>query len=399
MASEVYDAQTLPVSQTETRYGEMTYLPNDDPIGESLTRFGEWAKGEIDLLSQFLPLGSTVIDVGANIGTHSLAFAALSGAGGRVVAIEPQPAIFALLSDNVTRNGLSQVQVVNAGVGDRIAELSIPEIDYRAHINTGAVTLKGAIGTVAVPMITLDSLDLQRCDLLKIDTEGMEIDVLRGAVELIKRDSPVIYAEVNTVGQAVLLNHYAANLGYDVYLSRVSAFNPTNLKRSDENFFGVAAETSLLCLPKRIGGPRVWQGDLFSILPFSSDDELAMLHLATPRFGDGTTFDRNPEVLKTKLLAEQKAHLDTQSKLDLSAYRNVLLNRQIDDLEAEMRVFQSQNSGTFGHTATEGNEIRTLRAELADERGRHEAFRNMIISSSSWRLTRPLRYLRRLARI
>src|ERR1700759_4504087 len=88
------------------RHGGFMFNRNDAYIGRSLDLYGEWCDFEIQLLSRFINPGDTVVDVGANIGTHTVAFANLVGAGGVVPAFEPQRRLFQMLSGNVALNAL-----------------------------------------------------------------------------------------------------------------------------------------------------------------------------------------------------------------------------------------------------------------------------------------------------
>ena len=72
-----------------TRYGEMIVPAMDTYIGRSLIEYGEWTNGDIALLEQIIRPGMTVVDVGANIGSHTLAFSKAVGKHGRVLALEP----------------------------------------------------------------------------------------------------------------------------------------------------------------------------------------------------------------------------------------------------------------------------------------------------------------------
>jgi len=78
------------VSVVDSRYGSLRVIDTDFIISRSLTLYGEWAQGEIDLLSLFISSGDVVIDAGSFIGTHALAFAAIVGTSGRVLAFEPR---------------------------------------------------------------------------------------------------------------------------------------------------------------------------------------------------------------------------------------------------------------------------------------------------------------------
>lgn len=73
----------------ECRHGKMIYNKNDMYIGRSLDRYGEYSEGEVDLFRQIVHQGDTVLEVGANLGAHTLALALLVGEGGCVHAFEP----------------------------------------------------------------------------------------------------------------------------------------------------------------------------------------------------------------------------------------------------------------------------------------------------------------------
>ena len=82
----------------------------DEFIGKSLRRYGEWAESELELLERYIKPGDVIVDIGANIGTHTVAFAQLVGPRGLVIAFEPQARIFQLLCANVVANDLGNVQ-------------------------------------------------------------------------------------------------------------------------------------------------------------------------------------------------------------------------------------------------------------------------------------------------
>src|SRR5256885_16943119 len=83
--------------QRQCRHGMMLYNINDQFQGRMLDKYGEYSEGEVDSFAQLLKPGMTVVEVGANIGSHTLAFAPLVGSHGRVVAFEPHPGIFPML--------------------------------------------------------------------------------------------------------------------------------------------------------------------------------------------------------------------------------------------------------------------------------------------------------------
>ena len=128
--------------------------------------------------------GDTVVDVGASTGMYTLAFGKRVGPSGKVIAFEPDPRNFEVLRAHVALNGLEgRVEPVRAAVGSAPGTLSF-------STGKGAyshVTAAPGTDVVRVECLTLDrALAGRRVDLLKIDVEGYEEEVLRGAVELLR---------------------------------------------------------------------------------------------------------------------------------------------------------------------------------------------------------------------
>jgi FkbM family methyltransferase len=182
--------------RAETRFGPMFTLQGDAVIGRSLRLYGEFAGEEVDSILAFLRPGDHVLDLGANIGVHSLALAQTVGPTGRVILVEPQHYCFQLLIANVTLNQLSQVHALRAAVGETRGACVVPRIDPTRRHNAGATTVSTTQaqgqGQDVVPMNTVDSPGLAGCDLIKIDTEGFKDRVLAGAQAMLQTFSPVI---------------------------------------------------------------------------------------------------------------------------------------------------------------------------------------------------------------
>jgi FkbM family methyltransferase len=163
-----------------TRHGILCYEEQDPTIGKSLKLYGEWAEEELYLLSFFLHPGAVVVDVGANIGTHALAFSRFVASGGHVIAIEPQECVFNLLACNVLLNDVKHVSCIRALAGQETgmrfspphdcasgtsAAVSFMNIDGARPANTGSALV------LPLQLIKLDDLVFARCDLIKIDVE------------------------------------------------------------------------------------------------------------------------------------------------------------------------------------------------------------------------------------
>jgi len=151
-----------------------------------------------------------VIDVGANIGVTAVLSGLLVNPG-RVIAIEPVPETFGHLQDNVNRSGLPNVDCVMAAAAAEKGEVTLV-----AHTGWNCTAFVGFEGSsdryesyeeYAVQALTLDSIvadqDLHDINFIKIDVEGYELDVLRGAEMTLADSRPIVFLEVN---------HYCLNV-------------------------------------------------------------------------------------------------------------------------------------------------------------------------------------------
>src|SRR5262249_22498904 len=136
-----------------------------------------------------------VVEAGANIGALTLPIAKRVGFGGHIHAFEPQRPIHAMLRVNLALNGLSNVTAHRTGLGAVPGELRLPRVEYARPGNFGAYGLSAEADGEIVPVLTVDGLELSRCDLLKIDVQGMELAVLQGAAATIARCRPMLYVE------------------------------------------------------------------------------------------------------------------------------------------------------------------------------------------------------------
>ena len=260
---------SIPVfPRAETRFGPMFTLQGDAVIGRSLRLYGEFAGDEVDSILAFLRPGDHVLDLGANIGVHSLAFAQTVGPAGRVISVEPQHYCFQLLSANVTLNQLAQVHALRAAVGEVRGACAVPRIDPTTRHNAGATTVSteapaSAQGQDIVPMITVDSLALPRCDLIKIDTEGFEDRVLQGARATLQTHRPVAYAEVHDREKLQRAAALLKPLGYSLTLHHTRFYRTANPQGETAQIFAPnAGGSALIALPPGRSLPEGLPGEL-----------------------------------------------------------------------------------------------------------------------------------------
>jgi FkbM family methyltransferase len=150
---------------------------------------------ELASIARWVPRGGTSLDVGAWYGPWTARLLPLAG---RVVTIEPNPSLAALL-----RASLPRAEIVEAAASDSggSTTLWLPDGGRGAE---GLASVEHKAGTpVQVRTITIDSLGLTGVRFIKIDVEGHEAAALRGAAVTIKRDSPALLVELETRHQAI----------------------------------------------------------------------------------------------------------------------------------------------------------------------------------------------------
>ncbi len=234
------------------RYGQMLYNVHDTYVGRSLDLYGEYSEGEVDLFRQIIQPGSVVIEVGANIGAHTLFLAQHVGRKGVVLAYEPQRILFQTLCANMALNSVPNAACLHQAVGSVPGIIIVPAIDYRFEYNFGGLALGDFEAGERVRIVTLDSCSLARCDFLKVDVEGMEQAVLEGAVEMIKRLQPILYVENDKPKKDIELARFVDSLGYNMYWHTPLYYNSSNFFGNPDNVFPNVLSRNMLCVPKSI---------------------------------------------------------------------------------------------------------------------------------------------------
>jgi FkbM family methyltransferase len=168
-------------------------------ILENDTHISQWVKdsGRLDHDGYALPIilnhvraGDTVVDAGAFIGDHTIAYCNAVGTHGQVYAFEPNPLAFECLEYNCSTATLFNCGLSNAN----------ETVEYSRCDNAGAsrIIKNSSKDSISIKTITLDSLNLNACNLIKIDVEGYEMNVLKGAKNTIGKFLPVLWIEINS---------------------------------------------------------------------------------------------------------------------------------------------------------------------------------------------------------
>lgn len=238
----------------QCRYGTMLYSTNDAYIGRSLQLYGEYCEDDVRLFHKVVKPGHTVLDIGANIGVHTVMLANAVGTSGRVIAIEPLRSNFHMLCANLVLNGFNHADAMRAAVGNAEGIVQVPRAGLTNAGNQGAFSLRDPLADKAevepVPITTIDALNLVACHFVKVDVEGMEDDVVRGGAATFARHRPFLYLENNRKDRSAGLIQSLFDLDYRCFWYPARYFNPDNYFGNDENVFRKDIELNMLAVPR-----------------------------------------------------------------------------------------------------------------------------------------------------
>lgn len=236
----------------DCRHGKMLYNTNDIYMGKALDNYGEYSEAELNILGQLIAPGQLVLDIGANIGCHTVFFAEKVGQQGWVFAFEPQRVIFQNLCANVALNNLANVFCEHTALGKESGRCFIPSFNYDEESNFGAISLEQYTTEQGEPVEikTLDSYNLPQCHLMKIDVEGMESLVLEGAKNTINKFRPVIFLENDRAEKSKELIAQLRSYDYTLYWVVTGLYNANNYFNNPNDIYKNVVTVNMLCLPK-----------------------------------------------------------------------------------------------------------------------------------------------------
>jgi FkbM family methyltransferase len=224
-----------------SNFGPMLINGYDQSVGTSIFTTGTHEQDVVGFVSDILDkckelngVGVSALDVGANVGVCTLAWAKHMTGWGKLLGFEAQERNYYALAGNVAMNNLYNAKVFHSAISDKNGIMKIPTLDHTKPGHFGGLALfegsKMAPGQhvsfaegdlVEVPTFKLDTIS-GRVDLIKIDVEGMEPQVLDGAQQLIEREKPIIVAEYLHCGPPAIKDRLP---GYCHFLAGINVYS------------------------------------------------------------------------------------------------------------------------------------------------------------------------------
>ena len=244
------------IKKQKLKHGIFSYYTNDEYIGKSLSEYGEWSETEIILLKQLVKGNENIIEVGSNIGTHTIPLAKHVLNGGLVYAIEPQSQNYKLLSKNIKDNKLKNVKILKFAISSKQGEAYMNIFNENMTNNYGdsKIFANNFRNSESVKVKTLDQLfyddnkEIKTIKLIKCDAQGQELNIILGSKKIINTHKPFLYLENDDINTSKALIDKIKEMKYIMFWHLPPLYNPNNFLKNSNNIFPKIISCNMLCI-------------------------------------------------------------------------------------------------------------------------------------------------------
>lgn len=219
------------------KYGVFLYDSKDTTIGKDLDNYGEYSEGEVALFKDVINIGDVVIEVGGNIGVHTIVLAKLVHISGKVFVYEPQKNNYYTLCANIMLNHLEHVYAYQNAISNKKDIAHFPEVSTRYTHTSGTFCITcdySKFPTYPIKTVTIDELH-NSCNFLKIDAEFHSFEILTSAKKLIQKAKPLVYVEYADKKEYTNVYNFLKENNYQVYDHTTHLYNKNNFSNNKIN--------------------------------------------------------------------------------------------------------------------------------------------------------------------
>ncbi|MCX6757180.1 MAG: FkbM family methyltransferase [Candidatus Nomurabacteria bacterium] len=230
---------------------------NNCLVDESIEKFGFWEKELGSIFKKYLHKGDIFLDIGANIGYHSLFVASILNGTGKVYSFEPIRRLANQLNESVILNKFQNIEVCNFGLAEydedsRVIYIRDENIGGSSLLRYKDLELVKVKEVEKISVKKLDSFLLNtEVDMIKIDVEGFEYEVLKGAIDILKKYHPIIIMEFSPIfynqeskQKSYNIISFLENLGYHFHLLNEQ---PIDLRIWLKELDNINSQIDILC--------------------------------------------------------------------------------------------------------------------------------------------------------
>lgn len=260
------------------KWGTFSHYKDDLAIGQMIDMYGEYSEYEVVAFQKLVKEGDVVLELGSNIGAHTVPLAKIVGPSGQVYAFEPGEENYQILKRNIRQNKLENVITIKAAALDKMIDEvavtlqcptpSYPKLAY--DDNPHAKDLETAYNCRG---ITVDSLNLPRLDLAKIDVDGTELAAIKGMLNTIRRCRPVIMIENEIKEKAGPLTAVIIGEGYRGWSYRPPLYRHDNHFGNPKNLWPGIVSMMEIYIPEEMDKEVKGCSEVMDIRFWDKDDD------------------------------------------------------------------------------------------------------------------------------
>lgn len=249
------------INFVKAKHGKFLHYNFEEFVGLSIREYGEWSEFLLKKILSYLNKNDVVFDIGSHIGTFTIPISKRIEENGKVFSFEPQKMLFYLQAGNLALNNIHNVELKNFGFSQKKETRYIEDFDYSQVGNFGGVTFTKEYDNknftkirseklIPTQMINLDEfIFIEKCNLIKIEAELLELEIIKGGINFLKKFRPILVIENDPV-KPMKLNKILMEKGYKLFWYSYYFYNQDNYFINSENYFKLGGKFYIFCFPE-----------------------------------------------------------------------------------------------------------------------------------------------------